>query len=692
MSLKQLYWYLRVFYYHFKSTSVVNIDWDIIIAIPTTATKMSSSGRAPAQLPTSANRSNQGRDVRTMRSFANALRMKQPNQTVASSIYSLPDSEAIHRAPPASTLPPLQSPPPHSPPAPLRTILAGSKQDHPRPHANNDKAPMRVITRHGRVLQQDGTPREPGMKPGHHVAPERQSVRRSVSDARPSTVNSRSTQTRENQSLALKNLEGHRSTQHLQPHCMSSDDFERVLERRHEIRDRQQQRQAEYHENIGRNPVDDIAGQNAVAELGIVQEANGQPPGRTPSADPPPGLFRRLSNSMKGVFRRRSTIDKRRVSGPFDFHDYEPTSGNGSTVHPEIKAVPLAEAQRRLSTSSHRSSQPVRSVSHASVQRGHSLRHVEAQRLFDGVEVVRSKSKKAKPRRPAHPAVPERRQSSIVPRKIVVGDPDRDTLFGDIIDAANAVEDDFRDAPCQRVSSGRQSLKPPPPPPLKEQYSRPALVPERLALPSRQSAPPRPARSPAPAPVPASRVNDVPKRKPVKKHSNATEEISMPSNRKSRNHDKQPDEPPILPQPARVTSAHDWRMDAEYPTVDGLFDAIDEMVAASNIPQDRKQEANREAHRLMAKFERPAPRSSGVDNDDGEPEINIDTFDNGSHVSWVATGRPNARTVHSDHRRFEKERHDNSEEQDEAAEMMSRLRRVRAGDDLKERRRSQREV
>ena len=120
------------------------------------------------------------------------------------------------------------------------------------------------------------------------------------------------------------------------------------------------------------------------------------------------------------------------------------------------------------------------------------------------------------------------------------------------------------------------------------------------------------------------------------------------------------------------------RIDVGYVTVDELFDPIDDLVADSDIPAHIKPAVNLEAHRLNDRLDRPLTDVVSRLGRDVESEIIIDTFDRGSHFSWVATGC----------KRFEPaESHQEGSDQDigqEAEKILARLRLRRAGRDSME--------
>ncbi len=102
-------------------------------------------------------------------------------------------------------------------------------------------------------------------------------------------------------------------------------------------------------------------------------------------------------------------------------------------------------------------------------------------------------------------------------------------------------------------------------------------------------------------------------------------------------------------------------MSEEYPSVNDLFDPIDQIIDAYDIPEAEKKAANCEAHRLNSMLEHPLSTDDSNNNDeDGKPEVIIDTYDRGSHTSWIGTERPDAYTAHSHYRRFEQEQPGNA--------------------------------
>ena len=246
---------------------------------------------------------------------------------------------------------------------------------------------------------------------------------------------------------------------------------------------------------------------------------------------------------------------------------------------------------------------------------------------------LKTRPSRRKPHAEQKPASPPARPAE--PRKVkVVGQANRMTEFGDMIDAWNSpsgLSEEF----------GVREL------PSDEDYSI-------LEIKAPKPAPLYPARRP----VPGTKVD-------TSKHS------------------WMPPTTPTLPKTSKVTSQHDWRMDEEYPSVDGLFDVyteIDRQIAEMGIADDEKPAANREVRRLNRMLDRPVPGKMGLDFEDDEPELIVDTFMHDRHSSWVATERPDASTATSTRQQFDQQTFDVSSGEDEAKELMERLRRMRAGE------------
>ena len=361
-------------------------------------------------------------------------------------------------------------------------------------------------------------------------------------------------------------------------------------------------------------------------------------------SDSPPrrtGVFRSLSTRIKGAIRRHSTIAKMTVSRPTHFHDFDPRYANHDVVHPDVKAVPIEQAQQRLRKYP-KPTQPEISAPYdfkrGSGDAGYTtypetwtkppenpvpeLRHRRGQvvRLNDrsnkyphALAAKPSKLKKGSQRKQVSPLTETEKPR----RRKFVGDPDRDTVFGDFVHAQDLSSDE--DVRVQKA-------------PDDDDFSILDIEPLR------------------------------PHRKPLASKKVDTSRYSWV-----------PGKTPVLPKPTEVTSQHDWRMSQEYPTVDDLFDEIDHQIADANIPEQEKPAMNREAHRP----------NRMVDEEDAEPEVIIDTFTHDSHSSWVATQRPDASTARSNYRRFQQEAYDNARDQDEARILMERVRRLRHCHDVR---------
>ena len=138
-----------------------------------------------------------------------------------------------------------------------------------------------------------------------------------------------------------------------------------------------------------------------------------------------------------------------------------------------------------------------------------------------------------------------------------------------------------------------------------------------------------------------------------------------------------PPVPPILPTPAKVTSAHDWRMSDEYPSVDSLFDAIEQQIADIGGAKNETPAGRRGANHLRPTVDHPLPGTGRVDDEDEEQEVMVDTFIHGDHTLWVASERCNEITVRSSRREFRQDRQGGRDEGDEIATLVARLRTLR---------------
>ena len=359
------------------------------------------------------------------------------------------------------------------------------------------------------------------------------------------------------------------------------------------------------------------------------------------------GVFRSVSKRLKSALRRRRTVKKNTVSGPSNFQDLDPRYPNGEDVHPEIKAVLICEAQKRLYRQAHPEISAAFNLKRGPGDTGyiacpetratpienpasellHAPGHPELSKQAAGCypNALQPKlSKRKKPQQQRLAVLPPLPQQ---PRKIrVVGAVDRLTQFGDFIDAAmssSGSEED--DKVGEQPSDGDHSI-------LEIKPLHPKLKP----LASKK--------------VDTSRYSWVP-----------PEGTTSPMS------------------PAKLIPQHGWRMseESEYPTVDELFAQLDYQVATMGIPEVERPSASREVHQQHNWPNLRPSRPMVVDDEDSDPEIIVDTFVHENHSSWIATAQPKSKAAHS---RLHHEACDNFADRDEAQQLMERLRWLRAGD------------
>ncbi|KAK3723250.1 hypothetical protein LTR37_001973 [Vermiconidia calcicola] len=353
------------------------------------------------------------------------------------------------------------------------------------------------------------------------------------------------------------------------------------------------------------------------------------------------GVFRSFSKRVKGSFRRPATSEKGLVSGPSDSQNPDPRYRDHTALHSDVKAVPLTEAQHKLLRSGqlkisaptnfkpgagnlgsvYKKAQPIAKPAYdLAPGRRPSKRVGNIAKPSQPAKAKSSKAKKPPQKEGASPDPPPERARKVKVK--VIGEAERMTVFGDFVAAAQTDSDSDKAVTPELPSDGDFSIL--------------------------DIKPLRPRRRPSAA-----------------KKVDTSRYDWMPSN---------------LPTPAKMTSQQDWRMDEQFPAVDDLFDQIDEQIAEADIPDYEKPAANSEAHRLNRVFDRPPPGTRGVDEEDDEPEIAVDTFIHDKHSSWVVTERPDAQTVRSDYRRLQREECNTQRDSDQAADLMERLRRVRTGE------------
>lgn len=179
------------------------------------------------------------------------------------------------------------------------------------------------------------------------------------------------------------------------------------------------------------------------------------------------GLVRSLSQKVKSLTtQRRASVTATPappISGPLDCQDFDPRYSHCS-LHPDLKAIPIKEAQRRFGATAHSETPaPVEGLREYHAARGHpafdcgntipppapkpqkhaeggtkiphALRRMKAFKSTRGTE-IKPRPLPPLPSPPPHPPQPQSRTIK------VLGDPDRMTVFGDFIDYEDEVSDD----------------------------------------------------------------------------------------------------------------------------------------------------------------------------------------------------------------------------------------------------------
>ncbi len=419
----------------------------------------------------------QSRQINTMPAFSRALRAQHPNESCASSIYSIPAHEAIDRT---SDLSPPQT---QQPPA------------QPRPKA--ERQPLRIMTRTGKTLCADGVFRNANEE----------------SELKPSRT--RSIRTRTGKTLcadgAFRNAKGedelkpsktrssdafsftydHKRAEAAQlPKVEQYGTIDIVFEQANVEPAKAEAKQTGCGDGIQQAavPLHELTAQQVFDEPVVVSksryvvaETTSKPPARRPS------LVRRLSDSVKDAFRSRS---KRRISVPLELQ-HRPHL-NDNVLHPDIKAIPLAEAQKRmaggqkLSFADHdRLRQQMLNGARA---KDHPDHGPAAQKWPSDLRLrnfVPEASAGAPDTRPLQQPTSNSKDQATPTRARsvkVVGHADRATRFSDFMNASVSSNEDLNNYhPGTKLKL--PSL------PLRDQFSRPELAPQPLDVPNRKPVP-----------------------------------------------------------------------------------------------------------------------------------------------------------------------------------------------------------
>ena len=609
-----------------------------------------------------------------MVSFANKLRMKQPNDTVASSIYQLPtpNNQAVE--------------------VPEGHVHIGYEQGTAIPLVMEKKKAMQIVTRGGKILDAESKSQLAD------VVETREVDRGSKDDweivynspAASPTVPGPSREPKyEERRKSLARLTGtYGGSNDSPPPFISKDEaFNLNDETRVTVWARRDQRQHEYLNSIGWTPADElfdmpeetahladdhqttdpeqveadeyIENQRGLDEIDlndlfVVPESKDMPTASYSPPAPPLGVYRQrviakqaprpILKRFKAMFTRRRRLSGTDISGPI-FETFKNRGPVGvdyvDGLHPAIKAIPIDEAQQRFRRP-------------AQIEQ-------ETPGIFNYFADANSSNDSSVG---SHKQPPRSVISGLVKtgKARIVGRPSQGTLFEDFINLGGADYSESEDA--DKVIPAH---------PLRR---RPGMI-SAWRLDKTLPLTPSPSLGvPEPMPPIPEPLRVGPKRKPVRegKHIDASQYDWVPQ--------ATIESPIISSLPHRISSTN--YMFDETTTIDDLFDDIDQQVAAMDIPNTAKPAVNKEAHRLNKTFGRPAPGSMGVDDEDMEPTITLDTFVHDGHTSFVATER-NGQLVYSDYRRFRAEDHDDGDGdfEDEAAHRMEQLRRLRNGLDAR---------
>lgn len=598
-----------------------------------------------------------------MSSFARAVRAGQSEGTVASSVYLRPDYEEVNRQTPTDA----------------EHVAIENKQDDQKRSRSKPASPTRVITRSGKILCADGKFR----MPASHEAKYRHRARTVVetgsgyeASAAKRSVDAKQTARPLVELSQRPAAESYASEVLAHPPRTSS---------RRALQDARAINRHAFNQTL---PIDAVFGgresgrddQTQAGSSRAVLQSKWSPDSDDQSTFP--RLVRRLSNKAKGAFRRGSCTSIENVSPPMNFRDQDPHHPYENVLHPEIEAIPVAKAQEKfmrparppvsaplrdvrreadplgITTYPERSAAPVCTPSIGPAQRSDFSRKVERSdaRYPHALKSRPSTSKKPSPPKVVLPPA----RACRPPHKLkVVGD--RSTLFGDFIDAAvsDSDPDELTGPPMlpAEMNYGVPDVKS-----LTEQYSQPQLKPAPLLVPKRKPVPQRPPRPPESA--------QTPQRASSQRQANTPRYDWIPR--------KYPrlEVPPSLRTPARVSGGEDWQMDADFPTVDNLFGPLNGEAAAADIRHKARMDVKQDVHHKQAVLHQPPPDPTHAADRASEQEIMIDTFDHGQQATWVATQRPSSLAYQSEPHRLV---YHEFVGQDQAAQLMERLRRLQAG-------------
>jgi len=265
------------------------------------------------------------------------------------------------------------------------------------------------------------------------------------------------------------------------------------------------------------------------------------------------------------------------------------------------------------------------------------------------------------------------------PRKVkVLGDSDRDTLFGDFIDYADSDSDKSVrvTAPAQPVNlPSYQAMQPPPVPITATKARFEAAVHGHKRKPVLQREPNVNKDLPAP---PASYQVD-PADRYARPESAQGLGIDVPAHQSSE--DTYSDEDAII-------AGYKYGQMPEYAEdvfddPDGIISQVDRM---NNLSLQDKEYAVTEAQRLRKMFDQPPPGATGVDYQAMEPPTIVDMNMHPGHTSWRVTDFPKPNIIQSYYKQVQHQQRsepqvaDQEQRQpDAAAALMERLEQERSG-------------
>lgn len=507
---------------------------------------------------------------------------------IASSIYSVPACEAIDRAP-----------------RPFTSIAGRNSSNDVNTHATEHRQALRKLTESGKGLYSDGVFREPGSDTPIKSRPRHPRYHRPSIDDQTGTIDNREqtldpSQCRTPMRIMLRDGTIH-SADTYRPGNRPNISMTKAVAGAKKDQATQTSR------TFGGGPVPPRLPALPAERLPMVKaserryvrpDAEQHLPTRRPS------LVRKLSNSIKTAFRRRGSIDKHDISRPSNFQDHHPNHYDKKVLHSDIKAVPIVDAQSRAHSFEMTRNDAV-AGSECNCRREMPLRRFDSGRVIATANPdsqsssARSSADRAVRRKQTFTSLQEARKSASNVR--VVGDPTRGTLFGDFIEGTKARK--------QIKVDNISATKPLPPVPLNE-CSQPNLVPEPLRVPSTRSD-----------------TGCMRNRAPRKRVDPSTKSWMPPEPRMGhRRFKSEGDEP-------ETAFGHDVQIhnNVRKDTPDMVDDIIEAYATKSRKASPVK--LHTDVHGLQQES------AIRYHSENTREETFVDTFDRGSHLSWMATCR-----------------------------------------------------